>query len=159
MRADSLGFNCAWRTISWVLTLAVLSGCGMKDFEVRSVAIDGLDGLGSEEATVTVALGIHNPNPYKVTVIEDHMGLWISGDSIGTISFGQGITLPAKEDEQVAMSAKLDMQRVNAALNKNLLGIFIQGLEIGVEGTVTGKAWGTRRTIEVDHTEHISLVQ
>ena len=159
MRADSLGFNCAWRTISWVLALAVLSGCGIKDFEVRSVAIDGLDGLGSEEATVTVALGIHNPNPYKVTVIEDHMGLWISGDSIGTISFGQGITLPAKEDEQVAMSAKLDMQRVNAALNKNLLGIFIQGLEIGVEGTVTGKAWGTRRTIEVDHTEHISLIQ
>ena len=159
MRADSLGGNGVGRTIRWVLALAVLSGCGIKDFEVRSVAIDGLDGLGSEQATVTVALGIHNPNPYKVTVIEDQMGLWISGDSIGTISFGQGITLPAKEDKQVAMSAKLDMQRVNVALNKNLLGIFIQGLEIGVEGTVTGKAWGTRRTIEVDHTERISLIQ
>ena len=145
--------------MGWVLALVVLSGCGIKDFEVRSVAIGGLDGLGSEEATVTVALGIHNPNPYKITVIEDRMGLWISGDSIGTISFGKGITLPAKEDEQVAMSAKLDMQRVNAALNKNLLGIFIQGLETGVEGTVTGKAWGTRRTIEVHHTERISLVQ
>ena len=57
------------------------------------------------------------------------------------------------------MSAKLDMQRFKAALNKNLPGIFIQGLEIGVEGTVTGKAWGTRRTIEVHHTERISLVQ
>jgi LEA14-like dessication related protein len=142
-----------------MLALAIVSGCGIRDFEVHSVAIEGLDGLGSEEATVTVALGIHNPNPYKVTVIGDHMGLWISGDSIGTISFGQGITLPAKEAEQVAMSAKLDMQRVNAALNKNLLGIFIQGLEIGVEGTVTGKAWGTQRTIEVHHTERISLVQ
>ena len=142
-----------------LLLVAGLAGCRIQDFEVRSVGIQGLDGLGQGQATVNVALGIHNPNPYRVLVLEDDMGLWLSSDSVGRISFGEGITLPAKQDETVVMTALLDMERVNDVLSSNILSVFMQGLEVKVQGTVTGKAWGARRTIDVDHTERIGLRQ
>ena len=142
-----------------LLLVAGLTGCRIQDFEVRSVGIQGLDGLGQEQATVNVALGIHNPNPYRVLVLEDDMGLWFSSDSVGRISFGEGIILPAKQDETVVMTALLDMERVNDVLSRNILSVFIQGLEVKVQGTVTGKAWGARRTIDVDHSERIGLRQ
>ena len=57
------------------------------------------------------------------------------------------------------MTALLDMERVNDVLSRNILSVFIQGLEVKVQGTVTGKAWGARRTIDVDHAERIGLRQ
>lgn len=157
MRADHARPRRA--ILGTVAAMLALSGCGLQDFQVRGVGIAGLDGLGREQATVRVDLRIHNPNPYRITIAEDRMGLWLMEDSVGTISFAEGSSLPRKGECVLPMTATLDMAKVNGVIARNLVGIMFQGLQLRVHGSVTGQAWGTRRTIAVDHSERVRFSQ
>lgn len=159
MKAEASRHPLNGSAIIAIVLVLTLSGCTLRDFEVRGVSISGLDGLGRGQATVQVDLHLHNPNPYRIAITEDRMGLWLMEDSVGTISFATGSSLPRKEDSVLPMTATLDVNRVNGVIASQLVQIMFTGLHLRVKGTVTGKAWGTSRTIDVDHTERVRFNQ
>lgn len=159
MRVES----CVRRSVLVVATVLLAiawTGCsGPKDFELRSLDLGDLQRMGTAETTVDVNMVLYNPNGYRVQVTSSELGLWLAGDSIGRLTFAPGTALAGKAASEVVLQARLDNDRMGNLLPARWFEFLVQGVPIKVDGPVTGKAWGIRRTIDIHYEERIRLVE
>ena len=159
MRADS--WFC-WSVPLWLVVLAALgTGCvgQLKDFEVRSVSISNFASLGNEETVVGIDIGLRNPNGYKVQIEDSQLGLWVGIDSVGVLQFVPGVEIASHAEETVRVDAILDSKRFSDILSRNWFEYLVQGAPVRVEGWVSGKAWGIRKTLTIRHQQRIRVME
>ena len=136
-----------------------LTGCfAPDDFEVRAVSISDLTSLGSDQTEFGVDLVLYNPNGYAVQIQDSHLGLWLSGDSVGRLQFSSSEAIPKKSEAPVHLEATLNSERVGRLLSGNALEYLVQGAPIRVEGWVKGKAGWFQSTLDIRHEQRIGLM-
>ena len=159
MRADS---RFGGSLPLWLVVLVALgTGCvgQPKDFEVRSVSISNFASLGNEETVVGIDIGLRNPNGYKVHIEDSRLGLWVGPDSVGVLQFVPGVEVAGRAEETVRVDAILDSKRFSDVLSQNWFEYLVQGAPVRVEGWVSGKAWGIRKTLTIRHEQRIRVME
>lgn len=159
MRADS---RFGGSLPLWLVVLVALgTGCvgQPKDFEVRSVSISNFASLGNEETVVGIDIGLRNPNGYEVHIEDSRLGLWVGPDSVGVLQFVPGVEVAGRTEETVRVDAILDSKRFSDVLSQNWFEYLVQGAPVRVEGWVSGKAWGIRKTLTIRHEQRIRVME
>jgi len=159
MRADS---RFGGSLSLWLVVLVALgTGCvgQPKDFEVRSVSISNFASLGNEETVVGIDIGLRNPNGYKVHIEDSRLSLWVGPDSVGVLQFVPGVEVAGRAEETVRVDAILDSKRFSDVLSQNWFEYLVQGAPVRVEGWVSGKAWGIRKTLTIRHEQRIRVME
>ena len=142
------------------LMVVASTGCLQPDdFEVRSVAIADFRSLGEAETTVGVDIGLYNPNGYAVHIEDSQLGLWVARDSVGFLSFVPGEQIGRRTEAEVRLNAVLDSRVFGEVLSKHWFEFLIQGAPIRVEGWVRGKAWGVKRTLQIQQTQRVRVLE
>ena len=141
--------------------LAILgAGCiTPDDFEVRQVELGNLQQVGSGQTELAMDIVLYNPNRFDVRITGSALGLWLAGDSIGTLGFAPGTEMEGRTSAKVEMQATLDNNKLSSLVSSRWFEFLLQGLPVRVDGQVSGKAWGVERTLDIHHEERIQVVQ
>jgi len=145
--------------IGFLALTLLLAGCfAPDDFEVRAVSISDLNSLGTDKTELGVDLVLYNPNGYSVQIQDSRLGLWLSGDSVGTLRFTSTEAIPKKAEAPVHLEATLDSELMGRLLSNHAFEYLVQGAPIRVEGWVKGKAGWFQSTLDIRHEQRIGLM-
>ena len=147
------------KSIGLLALTLLLAGCfSPEDFEVRAVSISNLTSLGTDQTELGVDLVLYNPNGYAVQIQDSRLGLWLSGDSVGTLRFTSSEAVPKKSEAPVHLEATLDSELVGRLLSGHAFEYLVEGAPIRVEGWVKGKAGWFQSTLDIRHEQRIRLM-
>ena len=149
-----------WAPLALLWFACAGTGCVTPDdFEVRRVDLGNLQQVGSDQTALVMDITMYNPNRFDVRVTGSSLGLWLAGDSIGTLSFAPETEMAGRTSAEVEMQATLDSDKLSRLMSTRWFEFLLQGVPVRVHGWVSGKAWGVERTLQIHHEERIQVVQ
>ena len=142
-----------------LLTLLLLAGCmsysavelvGVQDAQVTRFDATGLS------ATVTVQ--VHNPNNYRIKVMDPDMDLYVNDVALGKATLDSTIMLEASSTQAYTIPLHATLANGQAGLLPLLMSTALSGsLKLGVKGTVVGKAGLLRKRFPFEVEQRIDL--
>jgi LEA14-like dessication related protein len=161
LRTPHAVFSCT--AIAALLALSIgLSGCTkVQDFEVRGISGMSLDlavGAGdSASPRSDIEVLIYNPNSFSVRVSALDLQVFLEGHPVGVVDLPAQNELPAGAESVATLSVVWDQRAVLKVASSNALTWLINGAQVRVTGTASGRASIFPHTVYIDHQQRVRL--
>lgn len=140
-----------------LLATTTLTGCykqleviNVEDFSEISI---GLSGLRSN-----LYVKIYNPNLYDIELYETAITLRVQEIEAGDVSLSEIVKLGARDTAIIRLHVVTREGAIAEILKADVIN-FIQGKEVpfSASGTVSGKSWGFKVEVPLEHSQNLSL--
>ena len=140
-----------------LLATITLTGCykqleviNVEDFSEISI---GLSGLRSN-----LDVKIYNPNLYDIELYETAITLRVQEIEAGDVSLSEIVKLGARDTAIIRLHVVTREGAIAEILKADVIN-FIQGKEVpfSASGTVSGKSWGFKVEVPLEHSQNLSL--
>lgn len=152
------------RILQLLVLFAIASSIGgscisYEDVEVVSYNKVNLERIDPSGIYLVSNVTIKNPNKYKIKVDTDDMKLYLNDKFFGNARFDKTLELKVSSTEdynvriiaEIPPDGKIDLGQLTAS------AIFGGGIKIRVQGRVSGKAKGIKKSLDVDFERTLSL--
>jgi len=154
-----LNAGSTWIALFVALPLALslgLSGCArVQDFEVRGFAGLTLELDANASAHSDIEVRIFNPNSISITLTGTDLVIFLEGLPVGRVELPASVELVAGDETAVPLLVIWDRGAVIDAAGHHALSWLINGADVRVQGTASGRAFLLRRTVPIDHEQRI----
>ena len=140
-----------------LFAITILTGCyrqleviNVEDFSEISI---GLKGLRSN-----LDVKIYNPNFYNIELYETEIKLRVRDIEAGDVSLSEIVNLGARDTAIIRLHVVTREGAIAEILKTDVIN-FIQGEEVpfSASGTVSGKSWGFKVEVPLEHSQNLSL--
>lgn len=145
---------------SAILMVFLFSGssCKIQELDFKGVNDFGLGSMESDNIEITINVKLHNPNNFKIKVVNAKLDLFIGGNEAGTASLEDNIIIKKKKEDNYDIIITTDREQLMSAALKSALTSFGTGkITIKVRGWVKGRVWGIGKKIDVEFKENVDL--
>ena len=122
--------------------MILLAGC-MSYSDVELVGVQGaqVTRLDASGIAATVTVQVHNPNNYKISVMDPDMDLYVNDVAMGKATLDSTIVLARNSTQTYTIPLHATLANGQSNLLPLLMTAALGGsVKLGVKGTVVGKA-------------------
>jgi hypothetical protein len=125
-----------------ILAPLLLSGClSYKEVELKAVNDVAVDRLDRDGLAARVNLTIHNPNGYRIKVIDPDVDLFLDEVNVGKVLLDSAMVLEKRSTRTYTIPLHASFAgRTGPALFTIMAAALRGRTKLGAKGTVTGKA-------------------
>jgi hypothetical protein len=138
-----------------ILAPLFLSGClSYKEVELKAVNDVAVDRLDRDGLAARVNLTIHNPNGYRIKVIDPDVDLFLDEVNVGKVLLDSAMVLEKRSTRTYTIPLHASFAgRTGPALFTIMAAALRGRTKLGAKGTVTGKALLVRKRFpfELEH--------
>jgi len=136
-----------------ILFVTILTGC-YKNIEF--VGLESFD-VSPTSQNIKLYVKVNNPNFYSIKIVETDLDIYLNDKHLGEIQGEHKIKIPANKDYVAELPIKVNLADLlfNAGNFKDLLKD--EETIVKVQGTITGKVFFFKKTININEETNISL--
>ena len=140
-----------------VLATTTLTGC-YKQLEVINVEDFSEISIGLKGLRSNLDVKIYNPNLYDIELYETAITLRVKDIEAGDVSLSEIVKLGARDTAIIRLHVVTREGAIAEILKADVIH-FIQGKEVPFSafGTVSGKSWGFKVEVPLEHSQNLSL--
>lgn len=142
----------------WALLLLVLlAGCATpKELEFKGISKFAVNRDNEDEKLrIQLVAAIHNPNQFRVKVLDYNLDLYINGSKIGRAESGENSLLRKECQTDVPFSVQTSLGGLLSGAGAVLMGLGKPDLQLRIVGDVRAKAYGIPKRYPVDITHAV----
>jgi LEA14-like dessication related protein len=146
------------RKAYWFLFLAALTlqGCRVyRDVEFKGVRETRFTSFNAQGVSCEFDVELHNPNPYKITLMQSDIELFLEGTRLGKVQLPSSAVLNAEEDTRLKLTCTAEPSSIPKLVGGAIGLVFKKDLVVEGKGTVTAKAFLITKTVPVQFTQRI----
>lgn len=131
-----------------------------KDVQIKKVIGAYPTNVSAEGLEVDVAIKIHNPNNYNITIVKSDLGLSLSNRKVGSTKLVKKVKLKKNSEEVYRFSLKgnFDKSGDGPGINEIYRIVTERSMPLRAEGTIKARAyWLVSKKIPVDFSERVKL--
>ena len=140
-----------------LLATTTLTGC-YKQLEVINVEDFSEISIGLKGLRSNLDVKIYNPNLYDIELYETAITLRVKDIEAGDVSLSEIVKLGARDTAIIRLHVVTREGAIAEILKADVIN-FIQGKEVpfSASGTVSGKSWGFKVEVPLEHSQNLSL--
>jgi LEA14-like dessication related protein len=140
-----------------LLATTTLTGC-YKQLEVINVEDFSEISIGLKGLRSNLDVKIYNPNLYDIELYETAITLRVKDVEAGEVSLSEIVKLGARDTAIIRLHVVTREGAIAEILKADVIN-FIQGKEVpfSASGTVSGKSWGFKVEVPLEHSQNLSL--
>jgi LEA14-like dessication related protein len=144
-------------TILAILAISTLTGC-YKQLEVINVEDFSEVTIGLKGLRSNLDVKIYNPNLYPIELNETQITLRVRDVDAGYVSLSKIVIIGARDTATIRLHVATREGAIAEILKKDVLN-FLRGEEVpfSASGIVSGKSWGVKIEVPLEHSQNISL--
>ena len=146
------------RTGHWLLFLLVvaLQGCRVyRDVEFRGVKETRFTSLNSQGVSCEFDVEVYNPNPYKISLMQSDVSLFLEGTKLGEVQLPESAVLQAESATRMKLTCTAEPSNIPKIVGGAIGLVFKKDIVIEGKGSVTAKAFLITKTVPVEFTQRI----
>ena len=149
--------NFHFFTILAILAISTLTGC-YKQLEVINVDNFSEVAIGLKGLRSNLDVKIYNPNLYPIELNETQIKLRVRDVDAGYVSLPKIVNIGARDTATIRLHVATREGAIAEILKKDVIN-FLQGEEVpfSASGIVSGKSWGVKIEVPLEHSQNISL--
>ena len=149
--------NFHFFTILAILAISTLTGC-YKQLEVIKVEDFSEVTIGLKGLRSNLDVNIYNPNFYPIELDETQITLRVRDVDAGYVSLSKIVNIGARDTATIRLHVVTREGAIAEILKKDVLN-FLKGEEVpfSASGIVSGKSWGVKIEVPLEHSQNISL--
>jgi len=139
---------------------SLFSSCSSyKPVEIGDVQGMKIDKISAASFKFKILVPIKNPNPFSIKITHYNLDLQVNDQKLGNVESSVRIVIPAKSDMVHELPAEIAFKGFFSSATIALIKIFRnKEIVLKAKGNMDIKAMFLKRTIEVDETQTISII-
>jgi LEA14-like dessication related protein len=142
----------------WMLALLIvtLQGCRVyRDVEFKGVKETRFTSFNAQGVSCEFDVELYNPNPYKITLMQSDVDLFLEGTRLGKVQLPASAVLNGEENTRLKLTCTAEPSSIGKLLGGAIGLVFKKELLIEGKGSVTAKAFLITKTVPVEFTQRI----
>lgn len=145
------------RTITLLFVLCTLSACRVyKDVEFRGVKNVKFEQFDRKAIACVLLAELYNPNPYKITLLDSDIALFMEGNQLGNIELPAAAELEAESLTKLQLKCIANPESIPALAGGAIGLIFKKDLVLRGKGSLRAKAFFISKVFPVEFEQRIS---
>ena len=146
------------RTGHWLLFLLViaLEGCRVyRDVEFKGVKETRFTSFNGQGVSCEFDVEVYNPNPYKITLMQSDVNLFLEGTPLGKVQLPESAVLQAEKSTVLKLTCTAEPSSIPKIVGGAIGLVFKKDIVIEGKGNVTAKAFLVTKTVPVEFTQRV----
>lgn len=142
----------------WLLVVCfmTLQGCRVyRDVEFKGVKETRFTSFNAQGVSCEFDVELHNPNPYKITLMQSDVELFLEGTRLGKVQLPSSAVLNAEANTLLRLKCTAEPSSIPKLVGGAIGLVFKKDLVIEGKGNVTAKAFLITKTVPVQFTQRI----
>jgi LEA14-like dessication related protein len=139
-----------------LLLILTLQGCRLyRDVEFRGVKETRFTSFNAQGVSCEFDVELYNPNPYKITLMQSEVDLFLEGTRVGKVQLPSLAVLNGEEKMRLKLTCTAEPSSIPKLVGGAIGLVFKKELVIEGKGAVTAKAFLVTKTVPVEFTQRI----
>jgi LEA14-like dessication related protein len=146
------------KRVNWLLILLIvtLQGCRVyRDVEFKGVNETHFTSFNGQGISGEFDVELYNPNPYKITLMQSDVELFLEGTKLGKVQLPASAVLNAEEKTRLKLTCTAEPASIAKLVGGAIGLIFKKELVIEGKGSVMAKAFLITKTVPVEFSQRI----
>jgi LEA14-like dessication related protein len=142
----------------WLLFILVfaLQGCRVyRDVEFKGVKETRFTSFNAQGVSCEFDVEVYNPNPYKITLMQSDVNLFLEGTRLGKVQLPESAVLHAENSTILKLTCKAEPASIPKIVGGAIGLVFKKDVVIEGKGMVTAKASLVTKTVPVEFTQRV----
>jgi len=147
-----------FRKGSWLLFFLIFAfqGCRVySDVEFKGVKETRFTSFNAQGVSCEFDVEVYNPNPYKITLMQSDVNLFLEGTRLGKVQLPESAVLHAENSTILKLTCTAEPSSVPKIVGGAIGLVFKKDVIIEGKGMVTAKASLVTKTVPVAFTQRI----
>jgi len=147
-----------FRKGSWLLFFLIFAfqGCRVySDVEFKGVKETRFTSFNAQGVSCEFDVEVYNPNPYKITLMQSDVNLFLEGTRLGKVQLPESAVLHAENSTILKLTCTAEPSSVPKIVGGAIGLVFKKDVVIEGKGMVTAKASLVTKTVPVAFTQRI----
>ena len=148
----------ALNRLKWLLLLVVvmLQSCRVyRDVEFKAVKETRFTSFNSKGISCEFEVELFNPNPYKITLMQSDVDLYLEGTRLGKVQLPESAQLNADGKTLLKLACTADPSSIPKLVGGAIGMVFKKDLVIEGKGSVTAKAFLITKSVSVEFKQRL----
>jgi LEA14-like dessication related protein len=139
-----------------LLLILTLQGCRLyRDVEFKGVKETRFTSFNANGVSCEFDVELYNPNPYKITLMQSEVDLFLEGTRLGKVQLPSLAVLNGEENMRLKLTCTAEPSSIPKLVGGAIGLVFKKELVIEGKGVVTAKAFLVTKTVPVEFTQRI----
>jgi LEA14-like dessication related protein len=139
-----------------LLLILTLQGCRLyRDVEFKGVKDTRFTSFNAQGVSCEFDVELYNPNPYKITLMQSEVDLFLEGTRLGKVQLPSLAVLNGEEKMLLKLTCTAEPSSIPKLVGGAIGLVFKKELVIEGKGAVTAKAFLVTKTVPVEFTQRI----
>jgi LEA14-like dessication related protein len=139
-----------------LLLILTLQGCRLyRDVEFKGVKDTRFTSFNANGVSCEFDVELYNPNPYKITLMQSEVDLFLEGTRLGKVQLPSLAVLNGEENMRLKLTCTAEPSSIPKLVGGAIGLVFKKELVIEGKGAVTAKAFLVTKTVPVEFTQRI----
>jgi LEA14-like dessication related protein len=142
----------------WLLFILVfaLQGCRVyRDVEFKGVKETRFTSFNAQGVSCEFDVEVYNPNPYKITLMQSDVNLFLEGTRLGKVQLPESAVLHAENSTILKLTCTAEPASIPKIVGGAIGLVFKKDVVIEGKGMVTAKASFVTKTVPVEFTQRV----
>jgi LEA14-like dessication related protein len=142
----------------WLLFILVfaLQGCRVyRDVEFKGVKETRFTSFNAQGVSCEFDVEVYNPNPYKITLMQSDVNLFLEGTRLGKVQLPESAVLHAENSTILKLTCTAEPASIPKIVGGAIGLVFKKDVVIEGKGMVTAKASLVTKTVPVEFTQRV----
>ena len=142
----------------WLLffLVFVLQGCRVyRDVEFKGVKETRFTSFNAQGVSCEFDVEVYNPNPYKITLMQSDVNLFLEGTRLGKVQLPESAVLQAEKSTVLKLTCTAEPSSIPKIVGGAIGLVFKKDIVIEGKGNVTAKAFLVTKTVPVEFTQRV----
>jgi len=147
-----------FRKGSWLLFFLIFAfqGCRVySDVEFKGVKETRFTSFNAQGVSCEFDVEVYNPNPYKITLMQSDVNLFLEGTRLGKVQLPESAVLHAENSTILKLTCTAEPSSIPKIVGGAIGLVFKKDVVIEGKGMVTAKASLVTKTVPVAFTQRI----
>ena len=147
-----------FRKGSWLLFFLIFAfqGCRVySDVEFKGVKETRFTSFNAQGVSCEFDVEVYNPNPYKITLMQSDVNLFLEGTRLGKVQLPESAVLHAENSTILKLTCTAEPSSVPKIVGGAIGLVFKKDVIIEGKGMVTAKASLVTKTVPVEFTQRV----
>jgi len=147
-----------FRKGSWLLFFLIFAfqGCRVySDVEFKGVKETRFTSFNAQGVSCEFDVEVYNPNPYKITLMQSDVNLFLEGTRLGKVQLPESAVLHAENSTILKLTCTAEPSSIPKIVGGAIGLVFKKDVIIEGKGMVTAKASLVTKTVPVAFTQRI----
>jgi len=148
----------ALNRLKWLLLLVVvmLQSCRVyRDVEFKAVKETRFTSFNSKGISCEFEVELFNPNPYKITLMQSDVDLYLEGTRLGKVQLPESAQLNADGKTLLKLACTADPSSIPKLVGGAIGMVFKKDVVIEGKGSVTAKAFLITKSVSVEFKQRL----